>query len=94
MLSGPWRADSARVRRVKTRDEGSAANAAVAESVPALPAWKAFAVQFSRQSGGGESAFSGRVEHLQSGRRTTFASRDELVATLERMLDAADEPSV
>ncbi|MFN8604369.1 MAG: hypothetical protein U0842_28155 [Candidatus Binatia bacterium] len=67
--------------------------ASAAESMPALPAWKAFAVQFSRQSGG-EGAFSGRIEHLQSGRRTTFASRDELVATLERMLDAADEPSV
>lgn len=62
-----------------------------ADGGPALPAWKAFAVQFSRASGGG-GVFSGRIEHLDSGRRTAFASRDELLETLERMLDAVDEP--
>lgn len=69
------------------------ADGAAADGVPALPAWKAFAVQFSRGSGSGERAFSGRIEHLQSGRRTTFASRTELLETLERMLDAVQEPS-
>jgi hypothetical protein len=81
---------------VKIGDEAKATppDGAVADSVPALPAWKAFAVQFSKGSGGGARVFSGRVEHLQSGRRTTFSSRDELVAMLERMLDAIEEPSV
>ncbi len=80
---------------MKTGDEARAASAdgAAVENGPALPAWKAFAIQFSRGSGGGDRAFSGRVEHLQSGRRTKFESRGELVETLERMLDALDEPS-
>lgn len=83
---------AARDRGVKPVDARPATSAddAAADSVPALPAWKAFAVQFSRASGGGR-VFSGRVEHLDSGRRTTFASRDELLETLERMLDAIDE---
>lgn len=87
---------AARSRGVKPGDDGrdDSADGAAADSVPALPAWKAFAVQFSKGSGGGARVFSGRIEHLQSGRRTTFASRDELVETLERMLDTADEPSL
>ena len=54
--------------------------------VPALPAWKAFVVQFSRESAGPAGTFAGRVEHLSSGRRAHFHSSDELVATLERLL--------
>lgn len=81
---------------MKPGDEARAASrdTATAESGPALPAWKAFAVQFSRGSGSGERVFSGRVEHLHSGRRTAFSSRVELLETLERMLDAIDEPPV
>lgn len=60
--------------------------------LPALPAWKAFAVQFSHQSGGGKATFSGRVEHLHSGRRASFASREELLAKLERLLDEVEQP--
>ena len=52
---------------------------------PALPAWKAFVVQFSRETGG--SVFAGRIEHLSSGRRADFSSPEELVATLRRLLD-------
>jgi hypothetical protein len=54
---------------------------------PALPAWKAFVVQFTRESEGLAETFSGRVEHLSSGRRARFASPEELVATLRRLLD-------
>lgn len=80
---------------MRTTDERRSASAGgTADGVPALPAWKAFAVQFSKGSGGGDAAFSGRVEHLQSGRRAAFGSRDELLEALERMLDAADEPSL
>lgn len=52
---------------------------------PALPAWKAFVVQFSRDADG-ETRFSGRVEHLHSGRRAQFASAEELVDALRRLL--------
>ena len=34
---------------------------------PALPAWKAFVVQFSHQSSGDTEVFSGRLEHLHIG---------------------------
>ncbi len=54
--------------------------------LPALPAWKAFVVQFSRESGGPTGGFAGRIEHLNSGRRAHFHSAEELVATLERLL--------
>ncbi len=54
---------------------------------PALPAWKAFVVQFSREAEGVTGRFSGRVEHLSSGRRAHFDSPEELVAVLRRLLD-------
>jgi len=54
---------------------------------PALPAWRAFVVQFTRVAEGRPETFSGRVEHLSSGRRAHFESPTELVATLKRLLD-------
>jgi hypothetical protein len=56
------------------------------QELPALPAWKAFVVQFSRDSSEQAGIFTGRIEHLSSGRRAHFHSPDELVATLERLL--------
>jgi hypothetical protein len=63
------------------------------EGGPSLPAWKAFVVQFSRETAAGSGVFSGRVEHLHSGRRARFGSREALLATLESMLDEIKEPS-
>lgn len=57
------------------------------ENLPALPVWKAFVVQFSRETSSSTGAFSGRIEHLSSGRRARFASTKELLATLGKMLD-------
>jgi hypothetical protein len=54
---------------------------------PALPAWKAFVVQFSRDTGDLSGPCSGRVEHLSSGRRAQFHSPEELLAILGRLLD-------
>lgn len=54
--------------------------------LPALPAWKAFVVQFSRDSPDPAGTFTGRIEHLSSGRRAHFHSPDELVSTLEQLL--------
>jgi len=60
---------------------------------PTLPVWKAFVVQFDRMAGGTTGGFAGRVEHLSSGRRAHFASRDELVAALDTLLEqAAGDP--
>ena len=59
--------------------------------VPTLPAWKAFVVQFSRETGTQAGTFSGRVEHISSGRRASFASTQELVAALEKMIGQLGE---
>ena len=63
------------------------------QSVPTLPAWKAFTVQFSTETSTGCGVFSGRVEHLNSGRRARFVSKEDLLAVLERMLADIKEPT-
>lgn len=57
-----------------------------APEIPTLPAWKAFVVQFSRESSDVSGVFTGRIEHLSSGRRAHFHSADELVTSLEQLL--------
>src|SRR5262245_23716738 len=59
--------------------------------VPALPVWKAFVVQFSRETRTATGTFSGRVEHVSSGRRARFASAQELLAVLRKMLGELGE---
>lgn len=54
---------------------------------PVLPAWRAFVVQFSRQTEPATNSLSGRVEHLSSGRRAHFESPEELLAALRRLLE-------
>ena len=54
--------------------------------MPTLPPWKAFVVQFSKDTHAGGTVFAGRVEHLNSGRRARFASPQDLLAALERLL--------
>jgi hypothetical protein len=44
-------------------------------------------VQFSREAGTQAGNFSGRVEHLTSGRRARFSSGEDLLAILEKLLD-------
>ena len=62
-------------------------------SGPSLPAWKAFVVQFSHETGTRPGIFSGRVEHLNSGRRARFASKQDLLVVLERLLGDIEDPS-
>jgi len=57
------------------------------EPVPALPVWKAFVVQFSRDARTKNGVFSGRIEHISSGRRAHFGSTGELLAALGTMLE-------
>lgn len=59
---------------------------------PALPASRAFLVHFSRDSGFDVDSLSGRVEHLNSGRRAQFDSGHDLLAALTLLLDTIDEP--
>ena len=64
------------------------------EDAPALPVWKAFVVQFSRDTKKDTGTFAGRVEHMSSGRRARFASPTELLAVLRHMLDQLGEKAV
>ena len=57
-----------------------------------LPYAKSFVVQFSADTDPRLGITTGRVEHLQTGRRSRFASADELLAWITAMLAAADSP--
>ena len=50
-------------------------------------------MQFSTETSPESDVFSGRVEHLNSGRRARFVSKKELLAVLERMLREIEEPT-
>ena len=58
---------------------------------PELPPWKAFVVQFSRDSQAASKVFAGRVEHLNTGRRARFRSGEDLLAVLTRLLSQLKE---
>ena len=58
----------------------------------ALPYAKSFVVQFSAETDPRLGTTTGRVEHLQTGRRSRFASADELLAWIRAMLAGADSP--
>ncbi len=56
---------------------------------PALPAWKAFIVQFSRETGAEAGTYSGRIEHLGTGQQAHFESAEELLAFVDAVLEDA-----
>jgi hypothetical protein len=59
---------------------------------PSLPYAKAFVVQFASETDVGAGNVRGRIEHLKTGRRSRFASADELLARIMAMLAGADAP--
>jgi hypothetical protein len=61
-----------------------------AHAPPALPYAKAFVVQFSEETDPRLGTAAGRIEHLQTGRRSRFTSVDELLSRLMAMLAGAD----
>ena len=61
-----------------------------AHTPPALPYAKAFVVQFSTETDPRLRTAAGRIEHLQTGRRSRFASAEELLAGLKAMLANLD----
>ena len=56
----------------------------------ALPYAKAFIVQFGAMTDARLGSATGRIEHLQTGRRSRFASIDELLAWVMAMLAHVD----
>jgi hypothetical protein len=79
-------------RRGTTPKRTSPSSAKPGKVGPALPAWKAFVVQFSRETEPDATVFAGRVEHLSSGRRAHFDSADELLAKMRQLLGDATAP--
>jgi len=51
-----------------------------------LPTENAFLVQLAGEVDPARGSFAGRVEHLESGARAPFGSREELFAVFARML--------
>jgi len=60
---------------------------------PQLPANRAFVVQFQSPAEDGCLLEYGRVEHLVSGQAARFASLDELLRFVSRILTEVQEPS-
>ena len=76
----------------RRRADAERESAAAPGTGTSLPAWKAFVVQFTADSGPARGGtFAGRVEHLSSGRRVRFATVRELVDCLRGLLDQTDE---
>ena len=59
---------------------------------PSLPVRRAFVVQFRAEATLESGGFMGRVEHVQSGQATKFASSEELVAFFAHILGQAQWP--
>jgi hypothetical protein len=57
-----------------------------------LPYARAFVVQFSAETDARRGTVTGRIEHLQTGRRSRFVSTDELLAWVMAMLAGSDIP--
>ena len=60
------------------------------EHAPALPAERAFVVQFRATAVGKPGSSLGRVEHVVSGQATHFHTLDELLAFMVRVLTTLD----
>ena len=72
-----------RARGQGTRKPGESAPPAEA---PELPTGKAFVLQLSRETGPALDPFTGRVEHLATGRRLRFDSLATFQAAVIRLL--------
>ncbi len=73
--------------------ERTAPAPAAMDGGPVLPAWKAFVVQFTRETGVESGVFRGRAEHLSSGQRSRFESPQELVEFVQAVLEQPASPS-
>jgi len=62
------------------------------DRTPVLPYARAFIVQFGAETDARLGNVTGRIEHLQTGRRSRFASVDELLAWIMAMLAGGSLP--
>jgi hypothetical protein len=76
-MANPKSSNKSRTRRRKSGEDAAA---------PALPAWKAFVVQFTHETGVEAGTFCGRAEHLSTGQRVQFESAQELVEFVHAVL--------
>jgi hypothetical protein len=60
---------------------------------PSLPTNRAFVVQFRAETEAERGRWVGRVEHVVSGQATHFASLEELLAFIARVLTAVHAQS-
>jgi hypothetical protein len=81
-----------KIRATRKAGRALAPDSVGLKPAPTLPPWKAFVVQFSTETGARTRVFTGRVEHLNSGRRARFASPQDLLAVLRRLLGDLEEP--
>lgn len=61
---------------------------------PTLPTNRAFVVQFRAPAADGSADQAGRVEHIVSGQAARFASAEELLAFITRVLSELSKQSV
>lgn len=76
-------------QRARVRPSSAAADAATAADV-VLPPERAFLLQLTSRSGPSNDGFSGRLEHLSSGRRVRFASWEAFRAAIGELLESFD----
>ena len=69
-----------------SRGAKDSTGASSAES-PELPTGMAFVLQLSRDTGPTLQPFTGRIEHLSTGRRVRFDSFEDFRAAVMRLLD-------
>lgn len=81
------------MRKGRARANGSptAHGGAFAPEAPELPTGKAFVLQLSRETGATLEPFSGRVEHLATGRRARFENFEDFRAAMIRLLSGAKQ---
>ena len=63
-----------------------------ADTVHPLPAQRAFLVQVHAEADVAQTRLAGRVEHVVSGQATHFASPEELLAFMARVLTTVRAP--
>ena len=66
--------------------------ASPADSIHLLPAQRAFLVQVHAEAEVAQGRLAGRVEHVVSGQATHFASPEELLAFIARVLTPLHSP--
>jgi hypothetical protein len=80
-------------RRARTGGSRRTPPEAAPPELPELPTGKAFVLQLSRETHPALRPFTGRVEHLATGRRLRFESLTAFQAALIRLLTETEQSS-